>query len=192
MDVICQCAQRLSASTEKTPASVGSPYVPIAGAQRLSASTEKTLAWFAGISFVEHWCSTPFGINGKDTASVPFVRFHVCVLNAFRHQRKRHCCIRCESQSSSGAQRLSASTEKTLSGPSGLPSPLCVLNAFRHQRKRHFAWFWFLCGIRCVLNAFRHQRKRHPKQSRKPILAGWCSTPFGINGKDTALVPIPC
>ena len=38
-----------------------------------------------------------------------------------------------------------------------------------------------------VLNAFRHQRKEHRADCEAPVTAGVCSTPFGINGRNTAI-----
>ena len=81
------------------------------------------------------WCSTPFGINGRNTRHAGKLR-QSGVLNAFRHQRKEHFQV----------------------------SPVVawsdVLNAFRHQRKEHvMARAADRRGN--VLNAFRHQRKEH-------------------------------
>ena len=133
-------------------------------------------------------CSTPFGINGRNTVFVILeTTENLHVLNAFRHQRKEH-------------------TEK-----SGRTTPVPdVLNAFRHQRKEHWKATWWQCTftIRAqrlsastegtlfhrdrattnpqVLNAFRHQRKEHTSRSTATGRAvGGCSTPFGINGRNT-------
>ncbi len=109
------------------------------GAQRLSASTNQTPAHLTACCCHIGWCSTPFGINESNTrithaptasswqCSTPFginesnttatvltIGDSTQVLNAFRHQRIKHL--------------------RTL-------SPLVlfghVLNAFRHQRIKH-------------------------------------------------------
>ena len=114
-----------------------------------------------------------------------FIAVDVIVLNAFRHQRKRHADSSVVIPSSTSAQRLSASTEKTLAsraasrayhvgaqrlsastektrGAAVVPArTLKVLNAFRHQRKRHAPIYYSDFYSLGVLNAFRHQRKRH-------------------------------
>ena len=60
------------------------------------------------------------------------------MLNAFRHQRKKHTTTRAGSVDENGsAQRLSASTEETRRSGTCGQSLACVLNAFRHQRKKH-------------------------------------------------------
>ena len=83
------------------------------------------------------------------------------VLNAFRHQRKEHNPVPLNGWPPSRAQRLSASTEGTLGR--------------RHEQDRRFR----------VLNAFRHQRKEHGTIDVDPQPAIMCSTPFGINGRNT-------
>ncbi len=90
------CAQRLSASTDKSLNRIAVESRGTESAQRLSASTDKSL-----------WRWTP---NSGDLHTV---------LNAFRHQRINHSVGRtCED-----CQRL-------------------VLNAFRHQRINHVT-----CGV---------------------------------------------
>ena len=84
-------------------------------------------------------CSTPFGINGRDTFESKLNRVGRRVLNAFRHQRKGHRAV----------------------GPCSFLWPV-------------------------VLNAFRHQRKGHGKMPNEPDQMDECSTPFGINGRDTS------
>ena len=110
-------------------------------------------------------CSTPFGINGRNTGRQPHAEHAGQVLNAFRHQRKKHAWpligpVFRSSVLPVSAQRLSASTEETHQTRS---RPACqerVLNAFRHQRKIHlYRRRLHTKGI--VLNAFRHQRKKH-------------------------------
>ena len=109
-------------------------------AQRLSASTEGTRAsptLDSGIML----CSTPFGINGRNTSWLP----------------KRPTASGC-------AQRLSASTE----GTRGLAT--------------------FTTKTKKVLNAFRHQRKEHSRRGDKVCMTEMCSTPFGINGRNTTSI----
>ena len=131
-------AQRLSASTEGTPALCDVAVSVIWCAQRLSASTEGTLTSSCMPAVYALQCSTPFGINGRNTprdrpkpcartcaqrlsASTEGTRRSTrqsggCngeVLNAFRHQRKEHCRPVHTDRSTTGAQRLSASTEGT-------------------------------------------------------------------------------
>ena len=89
-----------------------------------------------------------------------------------------------------------------------------VLNAFRHQRKEHAGSVVSTARFCSVLNAFRHQRKEHtivpylllarvcaqrlsastegtrPSCCRWPPPAGECSTPFGINGRNTDRVVV--
>ena len=131
------------------------------------------------------------------------------MLNAFRHQRKEHGSFPHVRLVQSGAQRLSASTEGTLGPwPSRIPARGAqrlsastegtravgrldqqrddVLNAFRHQRKEHEAGGGFIGRFGHVLNAFRHQRKEHIWQCDSPPARSRCSTPFGINGRNTA------
>ena len=85
------------------------------------------------------------------------------VLNAFRHQRIKHrVCTVVRFEALGGAQRLSASTDKTLAldtETNGLD--FNVLNAFRHQRIKHSLEGEKRVVRGCVLNAFRHQRIKH-------------------------------
>ena len=62
---------------------------------------------------------------------------------------------------------------------------MVVLNAFRHQRKELWEFRERLGPGIQVLNAFRHQRKELAK--RAEITLQWlkCSTPFGINGRNS-------
>ena len=96
-------------------------------------------AWFSTVVPIQT-CSTPFGINGRNTRPRRAHGRGRHVLNAFRHQRKEHWCKVYNAQSANGF----------------------VLNAFRHQRKEH--------GLANVLNTVTYK----------------CSTPFGINGRNTA------
>ncbi len=106
-------AQRLSASTkESRESSCLKNSVPTC-AQRLSASTKdspRVINYSDGCT----WCSTPFGINEGITMDEIEIAGDVCVLNAFRHQRRNHIESKCRSGQSS-----------------------VVLNAFRHQRRNH-------------------------------------------------------
>ena len=162
------CAQRLTASTEGThPTTLLSPS-----------------AWYR--------CSTPYGINGRNTGK----------------WAANPECDFC-------AQRLTASTEGTQVRESGGALPEVVLNALRHQRKEHAvrARLLLLAGrVECstpygingrntwyfrtgtlnrdeVLNALRHQRKEHPLGSSAKLLVPLCSTPYGINGRNTTWLP---
>ncbi len=107
-------------------------------------------------------CSTPFGINGSVTSvSRPGHRSPPDVLNAFRHQRIGHTTVIAAIEALRGAQRLSASTDRS-------------------------SWDWSCC-CRCgVLNAFRHQRIGHRWLRTACFVIARCSTPFGINGSVTA------
>ena len=81
------------------------------------------------------------------------------VLNAFRHHRNSHTCSALLSKGLiRGAQRLSASSEFSLS------------------RRR-----WARCSSQ-VLNAFRHHRNSHLLGGNAVARAIMCSTPFGIIG----------
>ena len=134
-------------------------------------------------------CSTPFGINGRNTRPLALQDPPAEVLNAFRHQRKEH-------------GRVAAAG----------PRPRRVLNAFRHQRKEHGSCrrpspVPAACAQRLsastegtrsdwrrndkashVLNAFRHQRKEHGRADAGTVRQK-CSTPFGINGRNTPYNP---
>ena len=137
-------------------------------AQRLSASTEGTHHTTQAARVRSNLCSTPFGINGRNTASPHAIvdRVEQCstpfgingrntiavraadrpgteVLNAFRHQRKEHA-----------VQRVHWAFLQL------------VLNAFRHQRKEHLAGVLDYIKGSSVLNAFRHQRKEHAYRPR--------------------------
>jgi len=184
-------AQRLSASTEGTPSSTVLQPLARYGAQRLSASTE----------------GTQKGRTMNEDQRL--------VLNAFRHQRKEHPVRSLGRRTARDrAQRLSASTEGTLEGPPGCgksarcstpfgingrntngrrrPGPAAaVLNAFRHQRKEHLPPPPTRL-IRPVLNAFRHQRKEHQHNSCLFDVGLVCSTPFGINGRNTRSHLVGC
>ena len=104
-------------------------------------------------------CSTPFGIKGTLTTSLPQGRASgKPVLNAFRHQRNSHSRERRCGGYDGCAQRLSASKEL---------SRLMNLD------------YWPLLR---VLNAFRHQRNSHSGHGTGRTHPGGCSTPFGIKG----------
>ena len=111
-------------------------------------------------------CSTPFGIRGKNTRlQRQWRRNTLRVLNAFRHQREKHrreklhhCCR------------------------------VYVLNAFRHQREKHARTSSQYPSCCSVLNAFRHQREKHFRRASASVSVIWCSTPFGIRGKNTRMM----
>ncbi len=227
-----RCAQRLSASTEGTPVQRVSQFLPGFCAQRLSASTEGTPArgsWSPGSACVlnafrhqrkEHLdnmplrnqeelcstpfgingrnttrratqpqslfrCSTPFGINGRNTSGLGFCARCDAVLNAFRHQRKEHVL-----RGRNGAGKSQCSTPFGINGRNTARSRrhvggVVVLNAFRHQRKEHVFGHQNGRLREVVLNAFRHQRKEHDGGRLPPFSGAVCSTPFGINGRNT-------
>ena len=181
------CAQRLSASTEGTHIDLPETKTAAACAQRLSASTEgtrrclpRTASGREVLNAFRHQRKEHPGESSHD-------RSRSSVLNAFRHQRKehRHLCRRLHCDVL-GAQRLSASTEGTRKVCVSRLDWQLVLNAFRHQRKEHAT-----SGTSCrtelvVLNAFRHQRKEHARNPSAIFRAPMCSTPFGINGRNTS------
>src|SRR3972149_3341447 len=108
-------------------------------------------------------CSTPFGINGRETSNLAKPLRIFIVLNAFRHQRKGNAGgEKNGTRNYSCAQRLSASTEGK-----------------RDWRRAHHA----SAGL--VLNAFRHQRKGNSESDPQAAPRTPCSTPFGINGRET-------
>ncbi len=143
-------------------------------AQRLSASTKETSVVRQSHNSSIFACSTPFGINEGNIPAFGFYdNFHTFVLNAFRHQRRKH------------------SSDYVIGEPY-----LIVLNAFRHQRRKHsfdsgsktstvscaqrlsastketcFDWI-DLTSRAHVLNAFRHQRRKH---SMKTLSSLACS-----------------
>ena len=153
-------AQRLSASMEGTLCAEDTACVPSDSAQRLSASMEGTLVPFRQVPCpyraqrlsasmegtrrvqqipnVACQCSTPVGINGRNTVRHGWSRRCRPVLNACRHQWKEHIRSGFSPAMVVSAQRLSASMEGT-----------------RSLRKRHGQGSW-------VLNACRHQWKEHP------------------------------
>ena len=131
------------------------------GAQRLSASTDETPGVTSNVSITVKECSTPFGINGRNTARrrrrraaarcaqrlsastdetlVLAVRCkkRARVLNAFRHQRTKHRREPSLLRRALSAQRLSASTDETRADLASRGRWSSVLNAFRHQRTKH-------------------------------------------------------
>ena len=159
----------------------------ITGAQRLSASSEDSRL---GLRLqTDGWllCSTPFGIIGRLTKTLATSGL---------------VGLAC-------AQRLSASSEDSLTVGTPDRFTLDVLNAFRHHRKTHWrqeiadkAHIPVLNAFRhhrkthdsrrahnrCldrVLNAFRHHRKTHLGQRGCVHSSSMCSTPFGIIGRLT-------
>jgi len=109
------------------------------------------------------------------------------VLNAFRHQRKGHSRRSGGPAGESGAQRLSASTEGTQASGRPHTSRLRVLNAFRHQRKGHLRFRGIVelhaeCSTPFGING-RDTIKPQSRLCNHPM----CSTPFGINGRDTRI-----
>ena len=208
-------AQRLSASTDETRATLWAMRQKRLSAQRLSASTDETLAIrLPGLASVE--CSTPFGINGRNTPATCESHPRTVVLNAFRHQRTKHGEPQPECGTKGCAQRLSASTDETPPFSEDHHRVIEVLNAFRHQRTKHVPVHGGEQRQRRVLNAFRHQRTKHPRPREREDLAlevlnafrhqrtkhsasiaactafRRCSTPFGINGRNTVRIPSPC
>ena len=179
-------AQRLSASMEGTHKL--EPFIAWWGicAQRLSASMEGTLAADFTNSPNLSRCSTPVGINGRNTPC-------------------RHACR----VSGKCAQRLSASMEGTLGRHGGGHYRFFVLNACRHQWKEHRCVVLRGCDGIHVLNACRHQWKEHGRNAGRILFYGCaqrlsasmegthhllsgtrasgrlCSTPVGINGRNT-------
>ena len=85
------------------------------------------------------------------------------MLNAFRHQRKELC----------------------QSDETSVNNEFCVLNAFRHQRKELDHVSAGRSRGEEVLNAFRHQRKELLVDGRRRRMHVQCSTPFGINGRNS-------
>ena len=251
-----RCAQRLSASTEGTPAcarwagsvfctcstpfgingrnSIGTTAKPFPRrcAQRLSASTEGTLQTDRSAKSTQE-CSTPFGINGRNSAgfalalggglvcSTPFgingrnsAGFALALGGGLVCSTPFGINGRNSGSNSDGvgswpsAQRLSASTEGTprcrrsvifgsmCSTPFGIngrnsrgradpPRASRVLNAFRHQRKELEPLGFPGPRQALVLNAFRHQRKELNNTTHTLAAASMCSTPFGINGRNS-------
>jgi len=162
-------------------------------AQRLSASTEGTRARFRGRG-LPYQVLNAFRHQRKGHAEHLDQRYGnlVEVLNAFRHQRKGHAATWAKRRRHNSAQRLSASTEGTRPRRFCLFHICTVLNAFRHQRKGHSNSVEVSRYLWTVLNAFRHQRKGHPVGKICLQRLDWCSTPFGINGRDTGIpVEVP-
>ena len=203
-------AQRLSASTDRSPlvaADLGlgdlcsTPFgingsvtnvgrravLSATGAQRLSASTDRSRSCWPTCSRMTG-CSTPFGINGSVTdLPTPLAVVGVGVLNAFRHQRIGHPIGRVQGRLvPEGAQRLSASTDRSPEGICRGRVARKVLNAFRHQRIGH-AWGVNgdgsepMCSTPFGINGSVTTKKH---QARRLVKA--CSTPFGINGSVTS------
>src|ERR1043165_627304 len=81
------------------------------------------------------------------------------------------------------AQRLSASSEDSLTVGTPDRFTLDVLNAFRHHRKTHWRQEIADKAHIPVLNAFRHHRKTHDAHITGSSIE--CSTPFGIIGRLT-------
>ena len=140
-------AQRLSASEEKAQDRRGPGCHEDRPAQRLSASEEKA----------------PVGDLQVNLVAV--------LLNAFRHQRKRH----------PETEALRGSRDR-------------LLNAFRHQRKRHRVMRLRRGGTERPaqrLSASEEKARIWAKDGGALRVA--CSTPFGIRGKGTdsgALLPV--
>ena len=156
-------------------------------------------------------CSTPFGINGRNTSRSVHAHAKHVVLNAFRHQRKEHetdtawknrlksCSTpfgingrntiakHCPKYAVSSAQRLSASTEGTPDrrGPGGAQRD--VLNAFRHQRKEHPIGGRPGGARRECSTPFGINGRNTGRMAGQVVLHSGCSTPFGINGRNTCL-----
>ena len=153
-------------------------------AQRLSASTEGTLLphrdckqFSLVLNAFRHQrkehprseprrqarmlCSTPFGINGRNTPSESATTL------------KSWC-----------AQRLSASTEGTPGDGDGKDVANGCSTPFGING-RNTSVIASLCRLFDVLNAFRHQRKEHLRHRRAICQVWMCSTPFGINGRNT-------
>ena len=105
-------------------------------------------------------CSTPFGIRGLCTSPRPRPpRPNVQCSTPFGI---RGLCTRARSAAAGcwrGAQRLSASEVSARADADDGAARGRVLNAFRHQRSLHRVIAWSMA-----------------------VLAGWCSTPFGIRG----------
>ena len=131
-------------------------------------------------------CSTPFGINEWITRRPQSDAQHQLVLNAFRHQRMDHACRSRPSSASRRAQRLSASTNGSLSASRNRRTSRFVLNAFRHQRMDHHPLKWANCGVGRAqrLSASTNGSRRHSQLDNR---RGECSTPFGINEWITVL-----
>ena len=146
-------------------------------------------------------CSTPFGINGRNTIGHCGSRFE-SVDSAQRLSASTEGTPRTVDRAPSAveqcstpfgingrntvarasrrhrgcrcAQRLSASTEGTRAAATGPPGgTVRVLNAFRHQRKEHAVMPPTAQLHWLVLNAFRHQRKEHCASRR---IAADCRT----------------
>ncbi len=109
-------------------------------------------------------CSTPFGINGRNSSldrnGIATPLLGAQRLSASTEGTRPASDLRCGTLFS--AQRLSASTEGTHVQPLDTGTRWPVLNAFRHQRKEL-----------TVRRVRLHDR------------AVTCSTPFGINGRNT-------
>ena len=181
-------AQRLSASTEGSPAPSTRFTVTVRRAQRLSASTEGSPQARCQPGH-RSGVLNAFRHQRKDHV-IPFTQRAPVrsVLNAFRHQRKDHYRETALTVGRySSAQRLSASTEG-----SRRPTPPDRDDHRGAQRlsastegsqtalvnDRHLTQ---------VLNSFRHQRKDHSFFSAmSAAVSGRCSTPFGINGRITS------
>ena len=108
------------------------------------------------------------------------------MLNAFRHQRKKHVI-----------------TSQVIQPHSACSTPFGI-NGRNTMGRREWRSLLEMCstpfGINgrntgrgprvlrrqpIVLNAFRHQRKKHVAEKVWQTSWVWCSTPFGINGRNT-------
>ncbi len=157
-------------------------------------------------------CSTPFGINGRNTRCRPRAsRTWPWVLNAFRHQRKEHvgspgpdrvfgfgcstpfgingrntgstgvCCLIQVS-----AQRLSASTEGTLPGPSTSRVPARCSTPFGINGRNTRACVYDCPPmVKCSTPFGINGRNTETKTILNSGIDEMCSTPFGINGRNT-------
>ncbi len=155
-------AQRLSASTEGTRPEWRDCFHPYRCAQRLSASTEGTPACARWAGSVFCTCSTPFGINGRNsigTTAKPFPR-------------------RC-------AQRLSASTEGTLQTDRSAKSTQECSTPFGING-RNSAGFALALGGGLVCSTPFGINGRNSAGFALALGGGLvCSTPFGINGRNS-------
>ena len=102
----------------------------------------------------------PCNVEGQLVAEFAMAS-HKQVLNAFRHQRINHKVREPIGEGGACAQRLSASTNKSLELFAPGDGIYTVLNAFRHQRINHIVDPGQQFKLPRVLNAFRHQRINH-------------------------------
>ena len=137
-----------------------------AGAQRLSASRRRKQDDVPRLPRHLCGCSTPFGIEAKET----FLSSSLAV-----------SALSC-------AQRLSASRRRKPSTEQGRQSPptAYVLNAFRHRGEGNQSLGAFAAPVLRVLNAFRHRGEGNVEPVEVDVPdPDVCSTPFGIEAKET-------